>query len=159
MVGQAAAGDRVIWASTAPQALAALVATFSGTGHVTLDGPVVTAVNTTEVVTVGWGGKDNETAVETNLDAGSLTGAPDRERYTIHNAVSVLNGSSDMTAARTRAYAILADLGAAIAADPRLGGAVMRAQIAAANLTQSQTQQGALAEIVFDVDCDAFTRR
>ena len=93
------------------------------------------------------------------IDAGSLTGAPDRERYTIHNAVSVLNGSSDMTAARTRAYAILADLGAAIAADPRLGGAVMRAQIAAANLTQSQTQQGALAEIVFDVDCDAFTRR
>jgi hypothetical protein len=60
--------------------------------------------------------------------------------------------------ARRRAYELLAEAGAAIAADRQLGGSVMRAMISSHALTMGQTAQGAQAVVVFEVSCDAYSR-
>jgi hypothetical protein len=71
----------------------------------------------------------------------------------------VRDGSADMAAARARAYALVSACGSAIAADQKLGGAVMLARLGRVSLQQVQDTGGALAIIEFTVPCDAFTGR
>lgn len=150
------------WLSTVPAALGGLVSTLRAadalSGVQVSDGPVVGGSAATEVVIVGWTGDDGATeAVEGSDEIGDLGGSRSREQYTIHSAILVTRGSADIAAARTRAYELLAVVGGALAADPRLGGAVMMAQLELVNLRQAQTQRGAQASVLFDVAVDAFT--
>jgi hypothetical protein len=47
-----------------------------------------------------------------------------------------------------------------VAADPKLGGAVLRASLGIGSLQQQQqTETGARARVVFPVNVDAFTSR
>lgn len=149
------------WSSTVPDALNALVSTFAAAVPDTavIDGPTVGSRGLSEAVVVGWTGGDNDTAVEANLAPGDLSVISDREQYTVHCMVSALNGASSISAARGRVYALFALLGAALAADPSLGGVVMTSRMVSGNLSQEQAQQGAIADLLFDVECDAFTRR
>jgi hypothetical protein len=71
----------------------------------------------------------------------------------------VRDASGDIAAARTRAYALVSACGSAIAADQKLGGAVMLARLGRVSLQQIQDDQGALAIVEFTVPCDAFTGR
>ena len=75
----------------------------------------------------------------------------------MRNLLAVLNGSKDITAARTRAYELLSACGAAVTADKKLGGAVAMAFLGNHNMTHEQTQRGALVTIAFEVNCNAWT--
>lgn len=149
------------WSSTVPDALDALVTAFTGalSGTPVVDGPAVTSSARQEAVTVGWNGdSDRPSGVEAQLDPSPIAGAQERERYAIHCAILVLNGSTNIAKARSRAYELLALCGQAVMADQSLGGVVSTAAVTAADLSQSQLQDGALATLAFDVECDAFTR-
>lgn len=151
------------WASTVPDALDALVAAFRGAPGLAdvavFDGPVVTGSGQQEAVTVGIGDQEDPTAIEGQNDREGLAATPDREQYGIRCAVIVRKGVGDISAARRRAYQLLGEIGGLLAADPRLGGTVMRAQLGASNLAQEQDGKGALASLTFTVEVDAYTRR
>jgi len=149
------------WASKLPLAMDALVAAFQdwpGLAGVTVrDGPSTSQATVQEVVSVGYTGGDDETDAESTLLTEGLGGSPDREEFTIRCAAAVLRGGDDIAGVRRRAYELMGEAGAAVAADRTLGGAVMRAMVSSHSLTQGLTQQGAQAVVVFEVSCDAYT--
>ncbi|MFI6560395.1 hypothetical protein [Streptomyces sp. NPDC050534] len=151
------------WSSKLPAALDALVVAFQGWPRIggdkviVKDGPSTSQTTGMEVVSVGWTGGDDENGAESTLLTEGLSGQVDREQFTIRCVIAVLRGSDDMASARKRAYELFSEAGAAIAADRRLGGAVMRAMISSHSLDQAQTQQGAQASVMFDVSCDAYS--
>jgi hypothetical protein len=150
------------WTSKLPAAMDALVATFTawpGLAEVTVrDGPSTSQAPLQEVVSVGYTGEDGTDAESTLLTEG-MGGAVDREQFTIRCAAAVLVGGDGVAGARGRAYELLAEAGAAIAADRRLGGSVMRAMISSHSLTMDQTPKGAQAVVMFEVSCDAYSGR
>ncbi len=142
------------WGSTAPAALAGLVATLqAGMETQVIDSAVVSDAAGSEVVNVGWQTED-QPAVEATLEP--ETQAADREQYTINNAVRVLN-ARDIVAARARAFVLFGQVGTLIKADRTLGGAVMLARVSSWSFEPQQGSGGALATILFSVDCDAWT--
>jgi hypothetical protein len=152
------------WSSTVPAALTALLAALEAApgleGVDVRDGPVVSSTAAAEAVIVGWYGQaGDELAVESAITQEGMAAQPDREQFVIRCAALVLNGSTDMTAPRARAYELLAACGAAVAADRTLAGTVMSAYVASHSLLQEQRQNGALATVEFGVACDAFTAR
>ena len=158
-------GDLVTaWAPTAPAAISGLLTALKaepGLAGVEIhDGPAVTASAALEAVIVGWYGiKGDALAVESTITSAGLTAHPGRETYDILCAVMVRDGSGDIAAARTRAYALVSACGSAIASDQTLGKAVMLARLGRVSLQQIQDDAGALAIIEFTVPCDAFTGR
>ena len=158
-------GDLVTaWAPTAPAAISGLLTAFAaepGLADVEIhDGPAVTASAALEALIVGWYGiKGDALAVEAEITAAGGSAHPGREIYAVLCAVMVRDGSGDIAAARTRAYALVSSCGSAIAADQTLGKAVMIARLGRVSLAQSQDEFGALAVIEFTVPCDAFTGR
>ena len=152
------------WAPTAPAAILGLLAAFGhepGLAGVEIhDGPAVTESAALEAVIVGWyGAKGDALAVEAEISPAGLAAHPGREVYAILCAAMVRDGSADMAAARARAYALVSACGSAIAADQKLGGAVMMARLGRVSLQQIQDTGGALAIVEFTVPCDAFTGR
>jgi hypothetical protein len=152
------------WSSSVPGAYDALVALLGTTpaleGVRVLDGPVVTEANIQEAVIVGFEDDDLAAVVDASNQPETLARTRDRERFTITCAVQVLLGSStDMPSARRRAYSLFGAVGGALAEHPTLSRTGMLASVGAHSLSQPQTPEGALAQIVFGVDCDAFTRR
>jgi hypothetical protein len=155
----------VAYASTVPAAISALLAAFTAApglaGTEVRDGPEPPDTSAVEAVYVGWDGdgthaSDAWTAQETPE---GLSGQADRESYAVHCCVMVLNGDGDLAAARARALALRAAAGAAVKADQRLGGAVMRATFGAGAGRQVPTVNGMKVTVLFDVDVDAFTAR
>jgi hypothetical protein len=164
------------WTSTVPAALLGLVAAFKATpgldGVNVYDGPKVEGTSAREVVVVGFTGErmshtgaypePSSPDVDVQASIAGMAVSPQEEKYTIHNMIAVLNGAAgagDIAAARARAYELLAACGAALAADPKLGGAVGLASPGAHSLTQDQGPRGATATIMFDVEVSAFTGR
>lgn len=151
------------WASSVPGAIDNLVLILSAAvplaNVAVLDGPTVTADAINEAVTVGYDDGITGSAVTATATAEGISRARDQEAYTINCAIEVLEGSSaDLPAARKRAYEILGAIGQILAVNSNLNRTVMMAQMGQHNLSQDQPDQGALARIVFGVDCDAFTR-
>jgi hypothetical protein len=151
------------WSTKVPAAMDALVAVFNAWPDLSevsvLDGPTTSQQTFREVLTVGWTGGDDQTDAESTLLTEGLGGAPDREQFTIRCAAAVLRGTDDLPGARRQAYGLLAEAGAAIAANRSLNGVVMRAMVASHSLSQELTQQGAQAVVVFEVSCDAYAGR
>lgn len=151
------------WSSTAPAALAALLAALQAAPALAApvdvrDGLKVGNSAATDAVIVGWNGKPGEAlAIDATTGMEGLSGDPDREQYTIACAALSLNGAGDMTAARAGAYALLSAAGAAIAANRTLGGVVLRAGIVSHSLLQEPVQAGARATVQFGVGVDAYT--
>jgi hypothetical protein len=151
--------------SSVPAAVAALVTAFrtsTGLGLAGVpvrDGPEVTADPTLEAVAVGYTGSQDQDVVTGTASPEGLAVLPDRERYAVSCCVEVLDGDGDMAAARARAYQLHAACGAAIAVDRTLGKAVLRASAGIGSLQQKQTQNGALARVVFPVNVEAYTSR
>ena len=151
------------YASTVPAAITALLAAFTAAlpGVEVRDGPQVPDTSADEAVYVGWDGdpsysSDAWTSQETPEGLGPQT---NRETFTVHCSVMVLNHDEDLAAARARALALRAAAGAAVMADPSLGRAVMRAVFSAGAGRQIPTAAGITVHVLFDVDCDAFTAR
>lgn len=157
------------WSSTVPAAMTALLAAFRASPALASpvavrDGPVTTASSARDVVIVGWEGDEgDEVAVEATETMEGLAGEPDREQYSIRCAVISRTGAGKpelaIPAARAQVCALHAACGAAIAADRRLGGAVMRAQMGAWSLTQTPDEYGQKSAITFTVEIDAYTGR
>jgi hypothetical protein len=161
------------WASTVPAALSALVAALKDapalSGTKIHDGPVVTESSALEAIAVGFTGErmsrtgaypePMQPVIEGQAVITGAVVSPQEETYTIQSMIAVLNGSNDLAAARTRAYALLGDCGQILAADKTLGGAVGMTSIGSHALTQDQTPRGAIATLVFGVDVRAFTGR
>ncbi len=151
------------WASSVPGAMRNLVSILQAApalhGVTVLDGPTVTEDVINEAVTIGYDDGVTGSAVTSASEADGISRARDQESYTVNCAVEVLLGSStDLPAARERAYVILGAIGKILAVNQRLNGAVMIAQLGQHNLSQGQPPEGALARIVFGIDCEAFTR-
>ncbi len=151
------------WTSATPSALAGLLAALQDSGSListtVFDGPQPTGASGYEAVTVGYTDEVTPNSVEGTLTDEGLVVSPLRERYTIQCAIWVLNGAANITAARMRAYDLLAIVGAILAADRTLGGTVPLARLAAVTLTQMQTGSGAVAQLVFGMEVDAYSRR
>ena len=143
------------WGSTAAAAMDGLIATLQPVSARVIDSAVVSNASGPEVVNVGWQTED-QLAIEATVDPD--VPAADLEKYTINNAVRVLK-AKDLVAARVRALALLGEVGTAIKADRTLGGSVMRAWISAWSFELSQGRGGALATILFSVDCDEISPR
>lgn len=151
------------WSSKLPAAVDALVVAFKGWPRlggddVTVrDGPSDSQATVQEVVTVGWTGGEDENGAESTLLTEGLGGTVDREQFTIRCVAAVLRGTNDIAGARKRAYELLSEAGAAIGADRKLGGTVMRAWISSHSLDPQLTPQGAQAVVTFEVSCDAYS--
>lgn len=151
------------WSSRVPAAIDALVTAFEAadelTGVTVWDGPQVSKATPQEMLTVAYSGEETDSDAEATSIPEGLGGGADRETFTIRCAAGVLRGTTDMAAARRRAYEIVALAGTVIARDPRLGGCVMRARIASHSLRTDQTSSGAQAIVIFGIDCDAYSGR
>jgi hypothetical protein len=152
----------VSYSSSVPAAVAALVAAFKASaglaGVLVLDGPGLTAAGGVEGVAVGYSGDQNADDV-TGTSAPEGLAPADRERYAVSCVIEVIDPGGDIAAARTRAYALHAACGAAIAADRTLGHAVLQASTGMGSLRQQQTTGGALARVTFPVNVDAYASR
>lgn len=161
------------WSPTPPAAIAGLITAFQtwpGLAGVDVwDGPKVTEADAKQVIAVGFTGSRMSTtgvypepttpAVEFTANYEGLAVIPLNEQYTVRSLLAVLNGSSDITAARTDAYGLLAACVSALAADKTLGQAVATARVGAHTLVQEQAPKGAIATIYFDVEITAWTKR
>lgn len=78
------------------------------------------------------------------------------DQFTIHCRAEA-DIDDDVVAAATAAYGVLNALADLIAADPKLGGAVMQAQISHVSWAATQTERGYRAVVPFGVTCDAYT--
>lgn len=149
------------WSSSAPDAVDALVDTFRAAPEfqdITVwDGPEVSKATPREMLSVAFTGDENDSDVEASSAAEGL-GLRDRETFTVRCAAAVVMGSTDMRAARRRAYELYAAAGAVLARDHTLARRVMRARLGSHNFKQLQTDRGAQALVVFGIDVDAFTR-
>ena len=156
-----------MWSDRAPDVIDALLLRFAASSDLgaavppvqVFDGPTVIDESSPEVLMVGWSGADGEESdAESTMSPDGLA-TTDREVCTVRCAISVLNGSTDMALPRARAYELLRFAGAALAADRSLGGTVLRAMITSVAYTPRQTTRGAQVDLVFTVECDAFTNR
>lgn len=147
--------------STIPAVLAALVAaTRAALPELTVfDGQPDRDVPD-ECVVIAFTGDGREAAVEDTRSVEEMTRERDRERYEITNlATSWLGSEQDMAAVRLRAFSFVDAVARSLAADQTLGGACMRARVSVAGLSQMQTENGAVATVMWTVAVDAFSGR
>ncbi|GII89626.1 hypothetical protein Ssi03_76160 [Sphaerisporangium siamense] len=144
--------------STIPAVIDALVALVRAAlpGVQVVDGQPMSSDR--DIVCIAFTGEPGEAAVESTRAVEQLALEPDRESYTITCLASSLRGDADAKASRDRAYGLVDTIASAIAADPRLDGAVTYTRLATESLTQQQTQNGAEATVRFLVAVEAFTR-
>lgn len=151
------------WVSSVPVAMTNLLATLGAASDLSsvlvLDGPTVTSAPASEAVTVGFTTEGNPEAVSARVRPEGAATTPNRENFTINCAIHVIRGDGNVPLARARAYELLGVIGDAIAANNTLSRAVMNAGIGDHSLTQLQGGKGALIDLRFGVDCDAFTGR
>jgi len=111
-----------------------------------------------EAVTLAFQDENTPAVAEGDFTSEGFVSTPERESYAIHNRIAVRDGSGDMSAAVTRAFALLGIVGAAHAADRSLGGLVLTtSHVGVWSLAATQDTKGALAELDFDFDIDAYT--
>lgn len=144
------------WGSTAPAAISGLVTALQVVDARVLDTLVITDASALETVNVGYQNEDQPAVQDAQVDSELGTTDFDRERYTINCAVRVQT-SKNVVAARTRAFALLQQVGSAIKADSRLGDAVMRAWISTWSMLPVAGKGGSVVVILFGVDIDAYT--
>jgi hypothetical protein len=152
------------YASTVPAAITALLAAFGAApglaGVEVRDGPQAPDTSAVEAVYVGWTGDETHSSdAWTSQETPEGSGQENRETYSVHCSVMVLNPDEDLAACRARALQLRAAAGAAVAADHTLGKTVMWAAFGAGSGRQVPVMNGIKVFVLFDVDCDAFTAR
>lgn len=79
------------------------------------------------------------------------------ETFTLHCIASSISGDTNMKAVRDRAYALVAAVEGFLRSDPTLGGAADLVSLGEdLTLMQDQTQDGAVAEVAFDITVKAW---
>lgn len=113
-----------------------------------------------EAMVIGFTGNALEAAVEDTRSVEEIGRERDRERYEITClATSWMGSDQNMDEVRNRVYELVGFLASGIAADHTLGGACMRSRLSTVALAQMQSQDGAVATVMFTISVDAFTRR
>ena len=152
--------------SSVPAAIGGLVAAFRTSpllgvaGVPVRDGPELVSGTDAEAVAVGYTGDQNEDVVTGAASPEGLAVLPDRERYAVMCAAEVIDPGGDLPAARARVYAAARGVrrGHRHRSHPRERPYSARS-IGIGSLQQQQTSGGALARVVFPVNCEAFTGR
>ena len=151
------------WGSSVPAVLTALVQRLQTApdlaGVTVWDGPVMDGSQPLAAITVGLTGDGEALAVEGQDAREGLGASRSREQYTVHCLLEVRNGSENLTAARTRVFALLAAVAGVLAASPRLDGAAASVQPGSWSYSQAQDSSGVLATIALGVDVEAYTTR
>ena len=120
------------------------------------DGPPTELIRG-DLIMIGWGGPDQPGVTSTRARQQYAT-APDAESYDVACLLCSWIGDPDLKQARDGAVALLDALGAALAADPRLGGLVKRCRISAETYVPEQTTDGAAVTLLAAFHVDADTR-
>jgi hypothetical protein len=146
------------WGSTVPATLAALTTALQSALTVPVrNGVGVEQPDVLDYIVIGYSSPTNVLVVEGTFAVDGLAVNPDREQYRIHNAATVVRGSADILDAQAGVFTLLSAVGAALAANPTLGGAVMLANLGNYALSQVQDSSGSRAVLEFDVEIDAYT--
>ena len=123
-----------------------------------IDGPSPPGTSSQAAIWVGWSPNPLVTAgVEVKSTLADLGGVRDREQYTIHCCAAYVDGNSNMSNARTQAFAIAAAARATIAVNRTLGGQQLLATFGAGTITETAMKTGSKVTVEFDVDVDSFT--
>jgi hypothetical protein len=123
------------------------------------DGPVLGDVAALQSIAVGFDGGDGK-AVSGQVRQDGWASGPGAEAYTVHCAVTALNGDPASTVAadtRNAALDLYDNCCNALSADPTLGQTVMRALPADFEVTQLADTDGSACTIRFGVQIEAFT--
>lgn len=138
--------------STISNALAGLIAILRASsglrGIEIIDGQPTT--NTPkDFVAVGY--SENGAAISGGQEPATLGNLRRSETYDIACQVSAWTGSTDIVAVRERAFTLFAAVETAVRNDATLNGAVIFSDIGSIDVSQYQTEQGAVVDIDFTV--------
>lgn len=135
------------WAAVVDAVLATLRADPNFASTQVFDGPPVTGDYLADAVAVGASGDDDDLVgdVEQNYHDFGLAQSARMETSTVRVAVWAQNGDGSLSTARTRAFALVGYVEAALRANPSQGLTdVLRVEVTGAEVRQSQTPDGAL---------------
>lgn len=146
------------WTSTVPGTIDALVALWQlALDEVWVsDGPAVGNEAAMQFVEVGHS-DNNDEAVRTETSPEGLGGDRNRETYSIYCSATAMDGSNDQSTVRLSAFNLYQACIEAVAADPTLTGAVLRALPGEFTVRQYATNQGIACNITFAVSVTAFS--
>jgi hypothetical protein len=148
------------WATTAQSTILALVAGVKArpalAGVLITNGQQVSDSAVSEGITFAY--QDQQSPVIVGIFAGSEDYETDqsRERYTINCAITVETGDADYLTYRDRAFALFDEVGAFLALNPNLSGAVLSARLSTWQLWEP-VGAATIITLMFGVDVDAFT--
>ena len=142
--------------STVPDAvdglLALLTASTALRGVQIIDGQP-TQTPTKDVVAVGYA--EDGAAITTSQTPRGLGNQRRAETFDIACTISAWTGAMVAKTVRDRAFAIFDACETAIVAGATLGGAVIYAGVTQTSVSQYQTDQGAVCDLVFTVSCES----
>jgi hypothetical protein len=145
--------------STIPDVLDALLAKATAALPATvqvIDGQPITTEG--DFMAIGYTGVPGDEAVVSVRTREQLTAMPDRETYDVTCIASTWQGDDDPRAVRVRLFDQIGALAAELAADPKLGGLVLRARLSLLSYAPEQTEDGTQANARFAINVDAFAR-
>ena len=140
-------------ATSIPAVLDALVQKFRATAGVqVIDGQPLRDDIEPDVIVVGY------SPVQPSVDAAEYTPEirGEIERFDVACLASSWSDQQSAKVVRDRVFGLYDSVDGALAADPTLGGAVIRALVRVLGLDQAQTDKGATATIEFTVRVDGF---
>lgn len=150
--------------SRVPAAIDALVSILNGaevlSGVVVHDGHPGTDLEDADLVVVGWD-PESGSSVDMRQDFNAAGARTRNEDFDVLCFAQSWTGDTDMSARRTRAFALLAAVEDALRATsaapdaPTLGGAVLWAHLTAAQVTQARGPDGVIVGVSFRVTCRA----
>jgi hypothetical protein len=148
------------WQSRVPAVIDALVALWDGTVAATVhDGPIPVESADLAVLSVGHDGGDDGIATEGRLRPDGMSLETGHDTFSVACKAAVLVGSGDAKVARTKVFELFDAAANTLAADHTLGGLVLSALVDQYEFAQRRfPERGVVAEIVFTVACDGFTR-
>lgn len=117
-----------------------------------LDGAPVEELDKDTIV-IGWA---SDRAAVTAVTEREGLSPDDLETYQIVNLISCTQGDTDIKTLRDRAFGYYTTIASELRRDPKLGGAVMSAQPAVAEVDQVQTEDGSSVDITFTIECEAY---
>jgi hypothetical protein len=143
-----------------PQAIDGLLACFRGyaglAGVEVHDGEFTGSYLPEELISVCF---DDENPPVQGAQSPSELGALRRqESFSIRNIVSVARGDDDISSARARVFSLFAQIEGALRANPQFAGADTYGDIRGYSYSQDQTDQGAVATVIFEVAMQPFRR-
>ncbi|MBC3989334.1 hypothetical protein H8N00_10665 [Streptomyces sp. AC563] len=125
-----------------------------------VDGPEPTNLTDRRRIHIGWS-PGAEGAVELEQEFAGAGARRRDEQFDIACYAEVRAGGKDMAARRSDVFSLVAEVESALRATdvaptaPTLAGTVLWAELTTGNLTQLQTNDGALAGLGFTISCRA----